>query len=53
VRVPGGPNRKYIESILKKGLEQQPVAAQPSRGVMPVHENVRGADYYETKDIIH
>ncbi|HYO97127.1 MAG TPA: IS21 family transposase [Polyangiaceae bacterium] len=53
VGMPGGPNRKYIESILKKGLDQQPAAAQPSRGVMSVHENVRGADYYETKDSIH
>lgn len=53
VRVPGGPRRKYIEAILKKGLDQQPPAAAPNRGVALEHENVRGADYYDRKDTVH
>jgi len=53
VSVPGGPRRKYIEAILKKGLDQQPQAASPNRGSALEHENVRGADYYDRKDTIH
>jgi transposase len=53
VGVPGGPRRKYIEAILKKGLDQQPRTAPASRGTAIEHENVRGADYYDRKDTIH
>jgi transposase len=49
----GGPRRKYIEAILKKGLDLQPQATPPTRGSVPQHENVRGADYYDRKDTIH
>lgn len=53
VRVPGGPRRKYIDAILKKGLDQQPHAPPPTRGVAIDHENVRGAEYYDGKDSLH
>lgn len=53
VRVPGGPRRKYIEAILKKGLDQQPPASAPNRGFALEHENVRGADYYDRKEPLH
>ena len=53
VSVPGGPRRKYIEAILKKGLDQQPQTVPPTRGSTLEHENVRGADYYDRKDTIH
>jgi hypothetical protein len=49
----GGPRRKYIEAILKKGLDLQPQTTAPTRGSVPQHENVRGADYYDRKDTIH
>jgi transposase len=53
VRIPGGPKRKYIEAILKKGLDLQPQPAPPNRGSVLQHENVRGPDYYDRKDTIH
>lgn len=53
VGVPGGPRRKYIEAILKKGLDQQPAVSPPSRGAAVNHENVRGADYYDRKEPLH
>lgn len=53
VRVPGGPRRKYIEAILKHGLDQQPQAPPPKRGITPEHENVRGAEYYDRKETLH
>jgi transposase len=52
-RMPGGPRRKYIEAILKKGLDLQPQTAPPTRGTVLHHENVRGADYYDRKDTTH
>jgi len=51
--VPGGPRRKYIEAMLKKGLDQQPPSTPPTRGSALEHENVRGADYYDRKEPIH
>jgi transposase len=53
VGMPGGPKRKYIEAILKKGLDLQPPTSPPKRGPVLEHENVRGADYYDRKDTIH
>ena len=53
VGVPGGPRRKYIEAILKKGLDQQPAVSPPNRGAALNHENVRGADYYDRKETVH
>jgi hypothetical protein len=52
VGIPGGPRRKYIEAILKKGLERQPVATA-TPGPLPMHENVRGGDYYDTEETMH
>jgi len=53
VQIPGGPRRKYIEAMLKKGLDREPQAKPPNRGSALHHENVRGADYYDRKDTIH
>jgi len=54
VPIPGGPKRKYIEAILKKGLDQQSPAKSPNRcAAARAHENVRGGDYYDRKDTIH
>ena len=53
VPIPGGPKRKYIEAILKKGLDQQSPATSPNRRDARPHENVRGGDYYDRKDTIH
>jgi hypothetical protein len=43
-----------VESILKKGLDRQPLPAaptdpEPERPLLH-HENVRGADYYQTEE---
>jgi len=53
VPTPGGPKRKYIESILKKGLDQKQQTPQATRGSVPAHENVRGADYYDKEETVH
>jgi len=53
VPIPGGPRRKYIEAILKNGLDQQSPANSPNRRTARPHENVRGGDYYDRKDTIH
>ena len=40
------PTYRSVDSILKAGLDRQPLGqARPSRS-MPEHENVRGPDYY-------
>lgn len=40
---------KNVESILKKGLDQQPLATSSSQTPLPLleHENLRGGDYYQ------
>jgi len=53
VPVPGGPKRKYIEAILKKGLDRQSPATSPNSREPRQHENLRGRDYYDGKDTIH
>ncbi len=53
VPVPGGPRRKYIEAILKRGLDRQPRETPPTRAAHVEHENVRGADYYDRKETVH
>ncbi len=40
------PNFKSIDSILKSGMDNLPVAQQEVQGELPLHENVRGANYY-------
>lgn len=53
VGIVGGPRRKYIEAILKRGLEQQTPSGAPSRSTPLQHENVRGGDYYDRKETVH
>jgi transposase len=53
VPTPGGPRRKYIEAILKRGLDRQPLQSAPARTVTVEHENVRGGDYYDRKESVH
>ncbi|MEE9452622.1 MAG: IS21 family transposase, partial [Gammaproteobacteria bacterium] len=43
----GALRYQHIESILKKGLEQFPLA-QSTRTLVPEHTNVRGHDYFKT-----
>lgn len=46
-RALAAPSYRSVESILKHGLDQQPLPTAPSPTAPPVaHENVRGADYY-------
>jgi transposase len=53
VGIVGGPRRKYIEAILKRGLEREPVPAAAETRTSPItHENVRGGDYYD-KETMH
>jgi len=41
------PNYKTIQSILKTGMEQQPLPLRSESGTDPVqHENIRGPHYY-------
>jgi hypothetical protein len=53
VGVSGGPRRKYIEAILKKGLDQPSREAAATRDAPLEHENVRGGDYYDRKETLH
>jgi hypothetical protein len=44
--VAGARSYTNVESILKHGLDQQPLVA-PAQASPPLdHENIRGADYY-------
>ncbi len=40
------PTYRSVNSILAAGLDRQQVAAAPAHGALPLHENVRGPDYY-------
>jgi transposase len=51
--VSSNPTRKYIEPILKRGLDQQTRAAPAARKTPLEHENVRGGDYYDRKETVH
>ncbi len=48
----GSFSYKSVESILKKGLDQQPLqtdgSQKPSRAT--IHDNIRGKDYYRVED---
>lgn len=49
----GAPRRKYIESILKRGLDREESTASSAHRTAPLnHENVRGGDYYD-KEKLH
>jgi hypothetical protein len=43
-----------VEMILRKGLEQAPIPGALEEVTLPVHhENVRGSEYFETKERTH
>jgi hypothetical protein len=45
----GARSYTHVESILKRGLDQQPLVAPAQSDALPPsldHENIRGADYY-------
>lgn len=41
------PRRKYIEALLKRGLERVPIVKQEELPSLGLHENIRGGGYYE------
>ncbi|HET9933373.1 MAG TPA: IS21 family transposase [Polyangiaceae bacterium] len=46
-----GARYRYIESILRLGLEGAPLEPkEPAQTLPTAHENIRGGDYYETED---
>lgn len=51
--ISGGPNRRYIEAILKRGLERQGKATPATRQSPLQHENIRGGAYYDRKESMH
>lgn len=53
VGIVGGPTRKYIEAILKRGLDKQTPGVPQARSAPLEHENVRGGEYYDNEEIIH
>lgn len=49
----GSPRRHSIASILKKGLDQQPLRPnEPNSSSVIKHENIRGASHYQSK-LVH
>jgi transposase len=52
-RTIGGPHRRSIDVILKRGLDLQQTAAVQTRSAPLQHENVRGGDYYDRKETVH
>ena len=40
-----------VNSILKKGLDQQPLPAKQAELLLPPHANVRGPQYYQPTEI--
>jgi transposase len=48
----GSPNRKSVEMILKRGLEQAPIPtpSEEPKQLLLHHENVRGSDYFDRKE---
>lgn len=47
----GAYTGRSVESILKRGLDRQPLLAVVSGAASPWHENVRGRDYYSRDDV--
>jgi transposase len=37
---------RSLESMLKTGMDRKPLPAEPAQAPLPLHENVRGPDYY-------
>jgi transposase len=48
----GSPNRKSVEMILKKGLDQapSPTTSEEPQPLLLHHENVRGSAYFDRKE---
>jgi transposase len=44
------PTFRSVDAILKSGMDRQPLPSKPTQSSLPLHENVRGADYYHTKE---
>jgi hypothetical protein len=38
---------RSVESILANGLDRKPLAASPTPRAHPLHDNLRGAHYYQ------
>jgi transposase len=43
----GSPNRRSVASILAQELDKLPLQEELSTPEIPLHENIRGADYYK------
>ena len=41
------PRRKYIEALLKRGIERLPAVQQQDPPSLGMHENIRGGGYYD------
>jgi transposase len=44
----GARSYRHVESILKHGLDRAPIPAETTSLPLPLHDNVRGPDYYTT-----
>jgi hypothetical protein len=42
----GGRSYRHVENILKHGLDRTPAPSEPAPLALPLHDNVRGADFY-------
>ncbi len=40
------PRFKTVDAILKSGMDRQTLKPEPTQTSLPLHDNVRGADYY-------
>ncbi len=40
------PTFRSVDSILKNGMDRQPLPPKPTQASLPLHDNVRGPDYY-------
>jgi transposase len=40
------PTFRSVNAILNSGMDRQPPRTEPTQGSLPLHDNVRGADYY-------
>ena len=40
------PSFRSVDSILKSGMDRQPLPDKPTQTSLPLHDNVRGPDYY-------
>jgi transposase len=43
----GARSYRHVDSILKRGLENTPLPESSSQPRLPLHDNVRGSDYYQ------